>query len=199
MQHTFPAIFATSTLYDWLSKPYHIACALYGFIPFIYRHNYTKSMPKVTSYFSAVRAANPTLPIAAAGFCWGGQHTIYMAHGLRDPTTNTLYADACFTAHPSNVVVPGDIEKVTRNLSIAAAGKDKVMTIDQARQAEAILRQITEKTGVPTEVQYYPDATHGFGVRGDPTDKHQERHMKVCTEQAVRWFQQRFEEWTPGQ
>lgn len=199
MMHTFSNVLATETIWDWVTKPYHIAWAVYGFLPFVLRHNYNKSMPKVTDYFSQVRAAEPNLPIGAAGFCWGGQHTIYFAHGMRDSKTGKLYADACFTAHPSNIKMPGDIENVTRNLSIAAAGKDKVMTIDQSHQAEAILRELTAKTGVPTEVLYYKDAGHGFAVRADPSDKQQDKHMKVCAEQAVRWFQNRFAEWKPGQ
>lgn len=117
---------------------------------------------------------------------------------MRDEKTGKLYSDASFTAHPSNLKIPGDIEKVTQNLSIAAGAKDMVATLDQMHKAEAILRELTNKTGVPTEVLYYDDAAHGFGVRADPLDKEADKHMKICAEQAVRWFNQRFAEWKPS-
>lgn len=73
MIQTFPKVLATSTIWDWISKPYHIACALYGFLPFAISNRYSVANPKVTDFLAKVRAAKPDLPIGTAGFCWGGE------------------------------------------------------------------------------------------------------------------------------
>lgn len=198
MVETFPAIMRTATWWDIFTKPYHIACAVYGLIPFMLRNSFGKSMPLVKSFLEDVRKENPTLPIGAAGFCWGGQHTVTFAHGLRS-STGKFYTDAGFTAHPSNLSMPDDIKKVTRPLSIAQATEDIIFTMKQAREAEAIFRQKQEKDGLKhLEIKYYEGAGHGFGVRADPNDKEVVKHAEASVLQAVEFFERVFSEWKPS-
>ncbi|KAK5941235.1 hypothetical protein PMZ80_006512 [Knufia obscura] len=202
MVYTFPAILKTDTWWDWVVKPYHVACALYGFAPFFYYNSFAKSMPKVTAFFEAVReneAKEMNLPIGDAGFCWGGQHTFALASGEYKTKGGQVLCDAHFTAHPSNVSVPGDAKKVKLPLSVAAAGKDKVMTVEQAREVEAILREKTEKEGLKhSEVVYYMEAGHGFGVRADPGNEKVKKHADGSVQQAVRFWNRVFDEWKPA-
>lgn len=198
MIDTFPAVLSTETWWDIITKPYHIVWAMYGFIPFVYHNNFGKSMPIVKKFFEAVREANPTLPVGAAGFCWGGQHTVTFAHGLRTES-GKLYTDAGFTAHPSNLVMPDDIKKVTQPLSIAEGTADKVFTVKLANEAEAILREKAEKDGLKhSEVVYYEGAGHGFGVRADKGTKNAAEQADRSIKQAVDFFGKVFAEWKPS-
>lgn len=200
MVYSLPNLLATKTWWDWFSKPYWLAQIIYGFVPFMLRHHIGRSMPRVKTFFAAVRTAQPTLPIGAAGFCWGGQHTILLAGdgsltSTSDETTGQPYSDACFTAHPSNVSVPRDIRAVSRPLSIAAAGKDFVFTPAIAEQAEAILRQ---KPGFTAwEIRHYPDSGHGFAVRADPGNELAARDAEAAVEQAVGFYTNIFATWKP--
>ncbi len=73
--------------------------------PLHYIHNPGKSYPKVKSWFEQLRKAEgDTLPIGAAGFCWGGKHTVLLAAGER--IDGKLLIDAGFTAHPSMLKCP---------------------------------------------------------------------------------------------
>jgi len=128
------------------------------------------------------------LPIGAAGFCWGGKHTAVLCHGERSANSKILI-DAGFTAHPSRLAIPGDIEKVKLPLSIAHAGDDAVLSMDQIRQVEGIFKKLD---GVSHEVVTYPGASHGFSVRADPTKVSEDKHADEAALQAINWFSQHF-------
>jgi dienelactone hydrolase len=50
-------------------------------LAFVIRNTFGKSMPKVTAFITAVRKEeDATLPISAAGFCWGGPHAVNLAY-----------------------------------------------------------------------------------------------------------------------
>lgn len=198
MVHVFPKVLSNKTWWDIISKPYHIAWAVYGFVPFMLSNSFGKTMPMVKSYFEATREANPSLPIAASGFCWGGLHTITLAQGLRTPS-GKLYSDAHFTAHPSNVTMPDDLKKVTQPLSIAQATEDFMFTNKHANEAEAILREKKDKEGLKFgEVVYYQGAGHGFGVRADPGNEKVTQHAADSVLQAVNFFGKVFAKWKPS-
>lgn len=199
MSNMFPALLSTKTWWDILMKPYQIAWTIYGIVPFLIRCSFPKSMPVVKDFFDAIREENPSLPIAASGFCWGGQHTVTFAHGERSPKTGKFYTDAGFTAHPSNLVMPDDIKKVTRPLSIAIGTKDFVFTKKLAEEAEAIMREKKEKDGLKNlEIVYYEGAGHGFGVRADPGNEKVSKQADESIVQAIKFFDTVFAEWKPS-
>ena len=136
------------------------------------------------------------LPIGAAGFCWGGKHTINLAHGFRTPSGVNLI-DAAFTAHPSNLVVPDEIEKVRLPLSIAQPEKDMALKPAQYSLIKEKLGEIQldgEDEGekkLQWECTEYKGATHGFAVRAD-SSKDEGKPAAEAEEQAVRWFEKHF-------
>lgn len=198
MVYQFPKVLATKTWWDIIKKPYDVAWAIYGFVPFLIQNRWGQAMPIVKSYFEAVREANPSLPIAASGFCWGGRHAIVLANGLRTPS-GKLYSDANFAAHPSNVVMPDDFKGVTMPLSIAEGTEDFVFSLKEAQEAEAILREKKDKGVVKfAEVVYYEKAGHGFAVRADPDTKEAVEKAAQSVLQAVNFFDKVFAEWKPS-
>ena len=165
------------------------------FLPFLYRNRFGVSWPRVTKFLKDLREEKDQikLPVGIAGFCWGGLHAIKLSHDTPDTKTadGRPLADAIFTAHPSNVSVPQDIEHVKRNLSIAIGDDDGVMGIKQVREAEAILAR---KTDVESEVVVYPGAKHGFSIRASRAkpDSKETRQAEEAEKQAIAWFQRNF-------
>lgn len=201
--YVFPELLKTTGgIWTWLTKPYYLAQTLWGMAPFLRHNGITKSMPKVTTFFEAVReneCKEMKLPIGCAGFCWGGLHTFKLASGEYKTANGQVLCDAHFTAHPSNVTVPDDAKKVKLPLSIAAATEDKVMSLQQAQTVEAILREKAEKEGLKnSEVVYYQGAGHGFGVRADPGNKEGKKHADDSIKQALDFYKRVFDEWKPS-
>jgi len=198
----FPRLLTTNSLWAWIMKPYDITCVMWEMLPFFYHNRFASSMPRVTSFFEAVReneGKEMNLPIGDAGFCWGGLHTFALASGEYKTKNGQVLCDAHYTAHPSNVTVPDDAKKVRLPFSLAAATEDKVMTLQQAREVEAIFRQKAEKEGLKhSEVVYYEGAGHGFGVRADPGNKEVQRHADESVKQAVRFWTKVFDKWKPS-
>ena len=152
------------------------------------KNKFPISYPKVKDFFEALRAEEgSTLPVGAAGFCWGGKHTINLAHGEKSSSGKNLI-DAGFTAHPSNLEIPAELEQVTLPLAIAHAEKDYTIN---AQKLQVIRETLEKLNDVDTEVVEYAGATHGFGVRANPT-KDEGKQSIEAEEQAVRWFQKHF-------
>ncbi|KAL4744024.1 dienelactone hydrolase [Aspergillus similis] len=196
---TIRAVMKTGSLWDWISKPYHIASALYAFSPFLIANRPTKSYPIVESFFASVRQSpeGQKHPIGAAGFCWGGKHTLLLAHGAsttitrvdNDSKVERNLIDAGFTGHPSMLSLPGDIEKLTIPVSFALGDLDSNLKGDKI---ELIKKIVHEKEEVGGEVRVYVGAGHGFCVRADTAVEQSDRQAAEAEEQAVEFFRKRF-------
>lgn len=72
-----------------------------------------------------------------------------------------------YTAHPSRLTYPDDIEKIALPYSCAASEFDYQMSSDNAKQTEEILKAKTAKSrdqGIEHEFVMYKGAHHGFAV-----------------------------------
>lgn len=192
-----------SWLVTLLYKPFYILKALSMALPAMFRIRSAVCKPRVISFFQALRTSPPPFPtknlkIGAAGFCWGGQHTVFLCQDTpstrvqRDPSQAAASAsivepliDCGFTAHPSFVNVPGDIEKVEKPLSVAVGNEDMAMKGKLVAQMKEILE--VKKKG-DHEVVIMPGAKHGFAIRTNPDDKLQMDYAEKAEEQAVAWF-----------
>ena len=86
---------------------------MYYFAPYLYANRPAVAMPRIVSFLTSLRASTDDR-IAVAGFCWGGQFAVLLC----DPATYSTddgksLIDFAFVAHPSNLNLPNDIEKVT--------------------------------------------------------------------------------------
>lgn len=146
-------------------------------------------MPKVTSFFEAVRTTESSaLPIGAAGFCWGGKHVITLASGTMSTTGKPL-VDAVFTAHPSGLAIPQDLEAVKRPVSVAIGDEDFVVGMEDVAKIKAVLEK---KEDVVSEVKVYPGAGHGFAIRADPGNEKVVSQSGEAEEQALVFFKKCF-------
>jgi dienelactone hydrolase len=154
----------------------------------MFKNRFSLTMPRVMSFLIELRKAEAAkLPVGVAGFCWGGQHLVHLA--AEAPSNSKALVNVCFAAHPSAVSFPKDIERITKPFSVAIGDRDPLMTLEHARETEAVLR----KNKVEQEVVIYEGAGHGFSVRIDRTNPKQTEQAVQAEEQAVKWFTKHFE------
>jgi dienelactone hydrolase len=162
--------------------------AVYGFGPFLFKNRLSVTTPRVITFLTAIHKAEAAeLPVGVAGFCWGGQHVVQLAAEM--PGDSKALVDVCFTAHPSSLSFPNDIEKIKKPFSVAIGTKDPLMTPKQAQETEAVLT----KNKVEHEIVIYEGAGHGFSVRIDRTNPKQTEQAVKAEKQAVKWFTLHFE------
>jgi dienelactone hydrolase len=147
-------------------------------------------MPKVRAFFEAVRCdEGQDVPIGAAGFCWGGKHTVNLAHGGL-ATNGKPLIDAAFSGHPSALDIPGELKDVVTPLSFAMAEKDMALSLAQVEQIRVALKE----TSAEHEVVVYEGAGHGFCVRADLNNEKVMEQSIAAEEQAIKWFKKVFSE-----
>ncbi|KAG4430230.1 hypothetical protein IFR05_014286 [Cadophora sp. M221] len=198
-----PASLLTSILY----KPLYAFQAMYYAIPWLITTRPSVCRPRILKFFKDLRTSPPpfetaSLKIGVCGFCWGGQYTFMLAKDLpsarvkryesqTSASTKNLepLVDCAFTAHPSFVKVPGDVEAVTLPLSVAVGETDMAMSGPLIRQMKEILE--VKKKG-DNEVVVMPGAKHGFAVRAVPEDGVQRDWADKAETQAIEWFTKYF-------
>ncbi|QDS68597.1 hypothetical protein FKW77_000838 [Venturia effusa] len=187
--NTMAEIFEFKTWMDYIWKPYNVGWTIASFGPHLYRNRWSVAWPKVQKFFNDVRCNEGfNLPIGAAGFCWGGKHSICLAHPLKASNGQPL-CDASFAAHPSNVEIPRDIEPVKQPLAFALGDEDFVMDIPTLDKMESILK----RDNTAYQVRVYQEAGHGFAVRADPKNEKVMEQSIEAENQAIKWFQTQFE------
>jgi dienelactone hydrolase len=191
---------------SWLTtlfvKPILIIRAMTVVIPFFIKNRLAVTKPRVFKFFQALRSSPSPFPtnnlkIGAAGFCFGGRYAVLLAQDTpssRVPAYNpstesadgplTPLIDCAFTAHPSMLNVPDDIEAVSRPLSVAIGDKDIALKSNLIVK----MKDILEKKGDDHECVILPGAKHGFSVRMDPKDEVQMGHAATAEKQAIDWF-----------
>lgn len=123
--------------------------------------------------------------IGLAGFCWGGKYALLLSHPFSLPSIGANLVDASFTAHPSLVSVPADLNPIVVPLSLAIGTTDEWMSASDIQECKRLLEAKSD-----CEVRLYEGATHGFAVRGNPHDEKQARFGLQAEDQAVAWFRQ---------
>lgn len=184
--------------FAWVTKAYHFLRLVWYGWPFLKKDKAHLVRPRVLNFFRKLQHSHPQLPVGAAGYCWGGQWVVELCTEPLDDSTEQVkpFVVCGFTAHPSRLKLPKDIEAVTYPLSIAAAGIDQQIPIAKARQIEEILKAKTAKTkdrGVEHECVLYEGVHHGFAIRADENEGHEKESGKQAEDQAIRWFTKWFE------
>ena len=162
--------------------------------PFIWggNMNWTASYARVRTFFERLRKdEGATLPVGAAGFCWGGKLTVLLARaGPGQEVDGMPLIDAGFTGHPSQLQVPDDIDKIALPVSFAIGDRDNQISPQQAAQIKSIVE--AKPAGQTGEVQIYKDCSHGFCVRADLTFLDVAEASLRAEDQCIEWFQKHF-------
>lgn len=177
-----------SSISDVITKPLDLFWAIRGIAPFMWYNLPAYSHPRVVQFLEKLRASplndDQSLKIVTAGFCWGGKHVIMLTHKHEAHLT-----DGVFTAHPSALTLPQDIENVRKSLSIAVGTKDSWLDPKQTKMvAETLKRLEKEVPDMQSEVVTYDGADHGFSVRIDIKNAKQFEQAQEAEKQAIDWF-----------
>ena len=157
-----------------------------SFAPFLFFTRLAVTRPRVYKFFHDLRDHEAaSLPIGAAGFCWGGKYVFLLCSGSEKAANGKNLIDCGFTAHPSNLVIPADADAVTLPLSVAVGDVDIALPLKQVESVKQILAAKGKDTH---EVVILPGAKHGFAVRARPNDDKAVQQGKQATDQAVGWF-----------
>jgi dienelactone hydrolase len=192
-----PSSWFTTLVY----KPFYALQIMRTAVPWKYQTGIPKTHRPIVSFFQALRTSAPPFPtnnlkVGAAGFCWGGKHTILLAQDTStskvtrhesqaNSVTPQRLIDCAFTAHPSYIEVPRDIETITIPISVTVGDGDMAMKAPLAQQMKEILEG--KKKG-DHEVVIMQDAKHGFAIRTHPDDEHEMECAGKAEAQAVEWF-----------
>jgi dienelactone hydrolase len=182
---------------QFVCPSWHLTLAVCHMMPFMYHTRFPKTFPIVQRFFAELRAGEgATLPVGAAGFCWGGKHVFLLANtsaagntmDLADGGISRPLIDAGFTGHPSRLSFPADIEAATVPMSVAVGDKDNQLP---APRAEAVRALLETKLGAERgELRMYEGATHGFAVRAElKENKEMMRQAAEAEDQCIAWFQ----------
>ncbi|KAJ6787053.1 hypothetical protein PWT90_03192 [Aphanocladium album] len=179
--------FATAT--GVFGKIYHIFWTMLDAIPWLY-HNYpSKTFPGVKGFFEQLRKdEGATQAIGAAGFCWGGKHIVLLSQGHEIDGKPLL--DAGFTAHPSMLSIPGDLEKIQRPISFALAAKDDQIPPAKAEKLKAVVEGLPSP--VTGEAYVFEKTGHGFAVRADMAEVDIAAQATRAEQQCIDWFHKHF-------
>ena len=150
-------------------------------------------MPRIVPFLTSIRASTDSR-IGVAGFCWGGKFAVLLCDSATYSTNEgKSLIDFAFVAHPSNLRLSGDIEKVTLPLRVCQGSEDFVLKMDGVRQIEEIFagkeKQLPESQRGKYVVTVVQGAKHGFAVRGNLGIEEEVRHGLVAEDDAVEWFQ----------
>ncbi|KAI5457483.1 dienelactone hydrolase [Mariannaea sp. PMI_226] len=183
------SLFTALQTHNPLTKIWNFLKTIVAFIPFMFHNNPGKTHPVVKGFFEQLRKEEgSTLPIGAAGFCWGGKHAILLSHG--STIDGKTLVDAVFTGHPSFLDIPGDIEKIALPVSIAVGDKDNQI---KAKHFDIINSILAGKPDSAKSVMtVYEDATHGFCVRAAIDMEELAQKAARAEDQCIEWFQAHF-------
>ena len=166
---------------------------VYHFAPYLYRNRPGVAMPRIVAFLTSLRASSDDR-IGVAGFCWGGKFAVLLC----DPATYSTedgksLVDCAFVAHPSNLSLPTDIEKVTLPLRICQGSEDWVLGMDGVKQIEDIFadkeKQLDQSQRDKFVITVVEGALHGFAVRGNLGIEEEVQHGMVAEDEAVKWYQ----------
>ncbi|KAL8695892.1 MAG: hypothetical protein Q9201_007912 [Fulgogasparrea decipioides] len=153
--------------------------------PWLVKHRESVSKPLIDGFINTLRMTPGTHKIGVVGFCWGGRYAILQAHGPSQTPGEVGGADAAFAAHPSLVAVPGDLDPVSKPLSLALGTRDSLL--DEGTRGK-IIDLMAKKTEVEHEIRLYEEQVHGFALRSDWSSEGDKKAMDEATRQGVEWM-----------
>lgn len=160
------------------------------------RHGKDKTHKTCVEWLQKLRQSDEAQgkKIGMVGMCWGGRFVLRVARSsesiqVSESKTQPLI-DAGVALHPSNVVLPEDIEGLAVPVSIGWGEVDEVTPFKQKAQIEEIIaKRKTAGESVPeVEHKVYTPGRHGFSVRGNPEDPAERKALEDSVTQVLDWL-----------
>ena len=177
-----------------LSKYTGLLARAPGLVMWLGRHKEPQTNKTCMDFLQKLRRATPSnQKIGMAGFCWGGRYAIRAAleknmidlDGKKVPLV-----DAVVALHPSNMVLPEDVESPVVPVSIAWGVDDEAVKFETKAQTEDVHAKAAKAGKKLPEIEHktYKPGRHGFAVRGNPDDPVEKKILEDTEAQALKWF-----------
>ena len=157
-------------------------------VPFLYSQRQSITKPRIFNFFATLREST-TLPIGVAGFCWGGKFVVLLCADVEKTSSGKSLIDAGYTAHPSQLVIPIDIDNVKLPLCISNGTLDIQLKPEGMETIKGIFKEKEKELGTGKfEMNVIEGARHGFAIRGNPGDEEEKKRGQLAEDQAVEFF-----------
>jgi len=168
-----------------------------SFIMWKMRHKDAQTEKVCMDFLRALRLEQAQTKIGMVGFCWGGRYALRaglesnMIESVGGSSKKIPLVDAIVALHPSNLVLPGDVDTIVVPFSCGWGEEDIAVNIKQKAEVEdfyAKVKESGEKTVPEMEHQVYKPGRHGFAVRGNPDDPQERKCLEDSVTQVLKWF-----------
>ncbi|KAK1065884.1 hypothetical protein LTR74_007598 [Friedmanniomyces endolithicus] len=145
-------------------------------------------------FLRKLRRATPReRKIGMVGFCWGGKYAIRAgleASMIEVDGAKRPLVDAVVALHPSNLVLPTDVEAPVVPMTFGWGQEDSQVSIETKGKVEGIHAGDKKAGKVVPEMVHnvYKPGRHGFAVRGNPDDAQERKCLEDSTTQVLEWF-----------
>jgi dienelactone hydrolase len=159
------------------------------------RHKQGPTNKVCMDFLEALRRGTPrNQKIGITGTCWGGKYAIragLKSHMIELDGEKVPLVDAVVAMHPSNLVLPDDVDPLVVPVSVGWGLEDEGTKIELKGKVEGIHEE-AKKAGMKVpemEHRIYKPGRHGFSVRGNPDDPQERACLEDSEKQALDWFQ----------
>ena len=165
-----------------------------SFIMWMTRHKFGPTNKVCMDFLGALRRATPkSQKIGMVGFCWGGRYALRAGldeNMIEMDGGKVPLVDAVVALHPSNLVLPDDVENLVVPTSCGWGVEDVAVSFKQKGQMEEIHAKAKQagKKVPETEHKAYKPGRHGFAVRGNPDDPQERACLEDSVTQILTWF-----------
>lgn len=170
-----------------------------SYLMWVGRHGKEKTHKTCVDWLQKLRRSEEAQgkKIGMVGMCWGGRFVLRAGRSSEamkgaDGSAVPLI-DAGVALHPSNVVLPEDVEGLAVPVSIGWGEVDIVTPFKQKGEIEEIMKKRQEAGDSIPEVEHrvYKPGRHGFSVRGNPEDPAERKALEDSVTQVLEWFAKR--------
>jgi dienelactone hydrolase len=177
-----------------LSKYTGILANVPSFIMWSTRHKTAPTDKICMDFLGELRRATPKgQKVGMVGFCWGGKYAIRSGlevNKIELDGVKTPLVDAVVALHPSNLVLPDDVEGPVVPISCGWGLEDTAVDIKQKGVIEGIHAKAAKEGAKLPEIEHktYSPGRHGFAVRGNPDDPKERACLEDSITQIATWF-----------
>lgn len=177
-----------------LSKYTGLLANIPAFLMWRRRHSVPHTDKVCMDFLEKLRRATPkSQKIGIVGFCWGGKYALRAGreqNNIEVDGAKVPLVDAVVVLHPSNLVLPEDVERITVPASYGWGEMDSHVKLELKDEITGLHSKEVKTGKADREMEHrvYKPGRHGFAVRGNPDDPAERAILENSEKQVLDWF-----------